>query len=83
MPPKDDAKAYLHCRTCAPLKPPNVSQEQYGRISVGLTDRTIRVWCLRCDLLVAEFTPEHLAKLLAKPPVCAMCAAGVTGHVHK
>lgn len=64
---------HAHCRKCAPKKPRNVSMAGWAKTQSGLTAEGIQVWCTRCDMEVAHFTPEELTKLLTQFPGCDAC----------
>jgi ribosomal protein S27E len=65
-------QAFIHCSTCG-------AKGRSGRYEVGLTDPfTIRVWCAKCQKLVADFT---LAKSIQ--PRCDVCGESIgPDHVH-
>ncbi len=67
---------HAHCRNCAPQKPVNQSPEQWGRIACGLTDTGLEVWCKRCRMVIAHFTPDELRQFVDHPPSCECCPGG-------
>ncbi len=67
---QDKIQRYLTCVDCALEKPPNLSNEKYGRLSIGLTETGMQVWCTRHRKEVAHILPEDLRKLIAAPPSC-------------
>lgn len=71
---------FLHCRHCARQKPRHLSPRQWNRTECGITPTGLQVYCLRCAMSVATFTPEQLRHFVENPPSCACCPGGV--HVN-
>jgi hypothetical protein len=76
MPDSPAIRFYAHCRNCAPQKPRKQSMSEWARIDCGLTDSGIQVWCKRCAMEVAHFTPQQLEQQLAGAR-CHCCPGGV------
>jgi hypothetical protein len=62
--PRKEILLFAHCATCAQKKPKLTSQAEWARIEAGLTARGLQIWCRRCDLEVAHFTPEQMTAVL-------------------
>lgn len=75
-----DVRLFAHCRNCNPQKPRNQSPSEWARIDAGITATGLLVWCKRCRMAIAHFTPETLATMLASEPRCECCPGGV--HVN-
>jgi hypothetical protein len=74
--PKNEIVLFAHCATCAPKKPRLTSQAEWARIEAGLTPRGLQVWCRRCDLEVAHFSPGKIEEFMQSMPGCDCCPGG-------
>ena len=72
-------RMFAHCRNCAPQKPRQQSMNEWARLSAGLTDSGLQLWCNRCQLEVFHFIVEELTQQLENAR-CECCPGGV--HVN-
>lgn len=73
-------RLWANCRNCTPRKPRTQSLEQWSRTAAGLTNDGMLIWCKRCDMMIAHFTPETLREMLESNPKgerCECCPGGV------
>jgi ribosomal protein S27E len=67
-----DILSFIHCKSC-------IEKRRKDKLEIGLTDPfTLRVWCVRCNKLTADFT-------MAEPiiPRCDICGEEIgPGHTH-
>jgi hypothetical protein len=61
---------FIHCAACMRELPDDESPESYARLSIGITDAGIQVWCVRHDLNVAHLSADDLVDFMAHPPAC-------------
>ena len=78
MPTKNKIQSYVHCRNCLVDLPDGESPVSWSRLEVGVTENTVRVTCVRCDMFIYEFRLAEKNPLLALP--CDACADGVRHH---
>ncbi len=64
------------CRNCEARRPANQSRQDWSRLDVGLTDTGMQVWCRRCRMQVAHFTPQDIQEWIDDPPGCDCCPGG-------
>ena len=72
--------SYIHCAACMRELPDDESPESYARLSIGITEGGIQVWCVRHDINVAHLSPDELAEFIAeRSGDCERCGSA---HPH-
>jgi hypothetical protein len=65
--PSSEILMFMHCRQCLAELPKLTAPRDWAMVEVGLTDpHTLRVWCRRHEILIADFRIEH-----TRMPDCA------------
>ena len=74
--PKNRIRLHAHCGNCMPQKPVNQAMSEWARIDAGFTEDGLQLWCKRCRMQIAHFTPEGLSDALTERPGCDCCPGG-------
>jgi len=87
--------SYMHCALCLRERPPTESPESYARLSVGMTQEGLQVWCVRhdCNVMHVHFqgmkhpanmtrqqTAEEVAQLSARMSTVDLGKAAEAGE---